>query len=145
MFCRSLFVLFYFFFWPLCCLFFLDIRIMIAPFVSSSSSFNTLPVVWVCRPGDNLLFPLHYIYLGCSSGCIHRHPIFSKTLKLCYYIYIIKYNIRYNNKCYILHLILDQKIFSPKFHIVAVIVITNCVNSNHHKQASTTIFKFYKL
>jgi hypothetical protein len=28
MFCRSLFVLFYFFFWPLCCLFF-DIRIMI--------------------------------------------------------------------------------------------------------------------
>ena len=25
MFCRSLFVLFYFFFWPLCCLFFIDI------------------------------------------------------------------------------------------------------------------------
>ena len=31
MFCRSLFVLLYFFFWPLCCLFF-DIRILIAPF-----------------------------------------------------------------------------------------------------------------
>ena len=31
-FCRSLFVLLYFFFWPLCCLFFFDIRILIAPF-----------------------------------------------------------------------------------------------------------------
>ena len=30
MFCRSLFVLLYFFFWPLCCLFFFDIRILIA-------------------------------------------------------------------------------------------------------------------
>jgi hypothetical protein len=28
-FCRSLFVLLYFFFWPLCCLFFFDIRILI--------------------------------------------------------------------------------------------------------------------
>jgi hypothetical protein len=38
MFCRSLFVLLCFFFWPLCCLFFFDIRILIAPFVSSNSS-----------------------------------------------------------------------------------------------------------
>ena len=29
MFCRSLFVLLYFFFWPLCCLFFVDIQILI--------------------------------------------------------------------------------------------------------------------
>ena len=34
----SLFVLLYFFFWPLCCLFFFDIRILIAPLVSSNSS-----------------------------------------------------------------------------------------------------------
>ena len=33
----SLFVLLYFFFWPLCCLFF-DIHILIAPLVSSNSS-----------------------------------------------------------------------------------------------------------
>jgi hypothetical protein len=39
MFCRSLFVLLYFFFWPLCCLFFFDIRILIAPLISSNSSF----------------------------------------------------------------------------------------------------------
>jgi hypothetical protein len=31
-----------FFFWPLCCLFFFDIRIMIAPLVSSNSFYNTL-------------------------------------------------------------------------------------------------------
>ena len=37
-FCRSLFVLMYFFFWSLCCLFFLDIRILIAPLLSSNSS-----------------------------------------------------------------------------------------------------------
>jgi hypothetical protein len=36
MFCRSLFVLLYFFFWPLCCLFFLDIRILITPLISSN-------------------------------------------------------------------------------------------------------------
>ena len=40
MFCRSLFVLLYFFFWPLCCLFFLDIQILITPLISSSSSYN---------------------------------------------------------------------------------------------------------
>ena len=32
MLCWSLFVLLYFFFWPLCCLFISDIRILIAPF-----------------------------------------------------------------------------------------------------------------
>ena len=37
MFCRSLFVLLYFFFWPLCCLFFFDIRFLITPLVSSNS------------------------------------------------------------------------------------------------------------
>ena len=31
MFCRSLFVLLYFFFWPLCCLFLLDLRFLITP------------------------------------------------------------------------------------------------------------------
>jgi hypothetical protein len=38
--CWSLFVLLYFFFWSLCCLFlnFADIRILIAPLVSSNSS-----------------------------------------------------------------------------------------------------------
>ena len=42
MFCRSLLVLLYFYFWPLCCLFFFDIRILFAPLVSSNSSYNAI-------------------------------------------------------------------------------------------------------
>ena len=42
MLCRSLFVLLYFFFWPLCCLFFFDIRILIAPLVSSNSFYLSI-------------------------------------------------------------------------------------------------------
>jgi hypothetical protein len=38
MFCRSLLILFSFFFWPLCCLFLFDIRILITPMVSSNFS-----------------------------------------------------------------------------------------------------------
>ena len=53
MFCRSLFVLLYFFFWSLCCLFFFDIRITIAPLISSNSSFvcheKHLYDVWLIR------------------------------------------------------------------------------------------------
>ena len=41
MFCRSLFVLLYFFFWPLFCLFFFDIQILITPLVSSNSSYKS--------------------------------------------------------------------------------------------------------
>ena len=39
MLCRSLFVLLCFFFWPLFCLLFFDIRILIPPLVSSNSSY----------------------------------------------------------------------------------------------------------
>ena len=39
MFCRSLFVLSTFFFWSLCCLFFIDLLILISSLVSSNSSY----------------------------------------------------------------------------------------------------------
>jgi hypothetical protein len=39
MLCQTLFVLVYFFFWPLCCLFFFDIRFLITPLISSNSSY----------------------------------------------------------------------------------------------------------
>ena len=42
MFCRSLIVLFYFFLWPLCCLFLFDLRILITTLVSSNSSYARL-------------------------------------------------------------------------------------------------------
>jgi hypothetical protein len=40
MFCRSLFVLLYFFFWSLYCLFFFDLRILTTPLISLSSSYS---------------------------------------------------------------------------------------------------------
>ena len=39
MFCSSLFFLVSFFFWPLCCVFFFDLGILITPLVSSNSSY----------------------------------------------------------------------------------------------------------
>jgi hypothetical protein len=50
MFSRSLFVLLYFFFWPLCCLFFFDIRILIDPLGSSNSSIGALKVSVIYKP-----------------------------------------------------------------------------------------------
>ena len=41
MFCRSLFVLLPLFFWPLCCLFFFDVRILITSLISSNSSYRS--------------------------------------------------------------------------------------------------------
>ena len=38
--CSSLFVLLSFFFWPLCCLSFFDLRILITPLISSNSSWK---------------------------------------------------------------------------------------------------------
>jgi hypothetical protein len=48
-FCGKLFVLLYFFFWPLCCQFFSDIRILITPVVSSNSSLHGLPECFLCH------------------------------------------------------------------------------------------------
>ena len=64
MFCRSLFVLLYFFFWPLCCLFFFDIRIPITPLVFSNSSYSVLPdslmylLLQAGIPGSQLMLAL---------------------------------------------------------------------------------------
>ena len=62
---RSLFVLFYFFFWPLCCLSF-DLRILITPLVSTNSSFlTTIKCNW---------------YLSQALVARSHHPLFSNFL-----------------------------------------------------------------
>ena len=40
MFCRLFFAILYFFFWPLCCLSFFDVRLIITPLVSSNRSYH---------------------------------------------------------------------------------------------------------
>jgi hypothetical protein len=69
MFCRSLFVLLYFLFWQLCCLFFFDIHILITPLVSSNSSWTPYP--WYFEP-----LPIEYLskwnplfVLSCDIKC----------------------------------------------------------------------------
>jgi hypothetical protein len=64
MFCRSLFVLLYFFFWQLCRLVFFDIRILITPLVSSNSSNRWLSIdasyqfllIWLSGFWDDFFF-----------------------------------------------------------------------------------------
>jgi hypothetical protein len=60
MFCRSLFVLLHFFFWPLCCLFFFDIRILITPLVSSNSSYTEDDIIKV----TNFLIDTIFVVFG---------------------------------------------------------------------------------
>ena len=76
MFCRLLFVLFYFFFWPLCCLFLFDIRILITPLVSSNSSSASLECIvsW---------YTVFYLYIDSQQLCgrlyyivLYRYSIF---------------------------------------------------------------------
>ena len=56
MFCKLLFVLLSFFFWPLCCLFIFDIWIMIAPLVSSNSSYHFDKQIQVCTNEDLIVY-----------------------------------------------------------------------------------------
>jgi len=77
MFCWSLFVLLYFFCWPLCCLFF-DIRIMIAPLVSSNSSLNYLAFQ---------SFDVERIWWGLFQKCV-AHTEFDMYL----FIVLIQWN-----------------------------------------------------
>ena len=61
--CRSFFVLLYFFCWPLCCLFFFDIQILITPLVSSNSSYSTIEI------RENV-FCFDIILLQCGPHCV---------------------------------------------------------------------------
>jgi hypothetical protein len=49
MFCRSSFAFLSFFIWPLCCLSFFDLRLLITPLVSSNSSYRDK--VWDSQTG----------------------------------------------------------------------------------------------
>jgi hypothetical protein len=90
MFCWSLFVPLYLFFWPLCCLFF-DILILIAPLVSSNSSImlttsGTYPwssVTQIFHRGDDRKsddFNLTKRNPWFSSFLVSSHPLSRKSL-----------------------------------------------------------------
>ena len=73
MFCRSLFVLLYFFFWPLCCLFFFDIRILTTPLVSSNSSCS--------RNGSPQYIRYLRTYDCMKNGCYTARPLLPSKIE----------------------------------------------------------------
>ena len=73
MFCRSLFVLLYFFFWPLCCLSLFDLRILMIPLVSSNSSWNVTFGKMV--PLDGPIGGSFYHYLFIVEIQVHIHHV----------------------------------------------------------------------
>ena len=73
-----------FFFWPLCCLFFFDIRIVIAPFISSNSSYLTKDTHWKQGRSESvqgLSLVYLYIYIAAGDQAIKKgwNPINSLT------------------------------------------------------------------
>jgi hypothetical protein len=79
MFCRSLFVLLYFLFWPLCCLFFFDIRILINPLVSSNSSWPRFFCgVRVAHLINNMLCIIVFLVFDLCPVC--RAPVLPVSL-----------------------------------------------------------------
>jgi hypothetical protein len=71
MFCRLLFVFLYFFFWPLSCLFFFDIWILITPLVSSNSSHlleDKWYICWQCV--YILLLWIQFLFYSMAAVCV---------------------------------------------------------------------------
>ena len=88
MFCRSLFVLLCFFCWPLCCLFFFDIWILITPLVSSKlfiyyciSDADTIEILYTdCCLYDSII---KGCYCLCLLPCCPVIPMSSFMNKIC--------------------------------------------------------------
>jgi hypothetical protein len=68
MFCRSLFVLLYFFFWPLCCLFFYDIRILFTPVICIRvRDINCASISMIFRLDFNIFLTTFFPSIYCIS------------------------------------------------------------------------------
>jgi hypothetical protein len=72
---QTLIVLLSFFFWPLCCLFFFDIRILIDPLVSSNSSYNQQFLTWTSRYVDKT----NRQFYNFHSECDYKTRLHPKT------------------------------------------------------------------
>ena len=98
---RSLFVLLYFFFWPLCCLFFFDIRNLITPSVSSNSSSYIL-VVYASRYYIVVVhanrYYIEFVFINSYDNIfldLNRYYIEVVRVKNWYYFDVIHVNVYY--------------------------------------------------
>ena len=88
-FCRSLFVPLYFFFWPLCCLFSFDLQILITPFVIFKLFLETGQKASLCQAflactaaSANTFYMYRHMYiLQCQKVEIEPPKIFWKWKK----------------------------------------------------------------
>ena len=116
MFCRLLFVHLYFFYWPLCCLLFFDIRILITPLASSNSYFGH----WVVCPSSICKFLLPLWYLQTLLLVIELSALLWFTNSY-YPVGIFKLFLQLNTRSVIYE---DRKIYSN--------VESTCMNSSLH-------------
>ena len=72
-FCRSYLVFLFFSFWPLCCLFFFDLRILITPLVSSNSSCPFVHFFGVIV----LYVPIRFMGSDCHFGIFKLFLLFN--------------------------------------------------------------------
>jgi hypothetical protein len=86
MFCRSLFVLLYFFIWPLCCMFFFDIRILITPLVSSNAQILDIVIQFkrVCISPSSTLIKQYQVCL-CNTSHVY---ILINLFDLCQHFFL---------------------------------------------------------
>ena len=93
MFCRSLFVLLYIFFWPLCCLFFFDIRILITPLASSKSSYKKHELIILSEIYDSQWYFVGYrvVYLLCACVVVRvlKKPRTVSCAQCCTFLWIV--------------------------------------------------------
>jgi hypothetical protein len=82
MFCKSLFVFLSFFFWPLCCLSFFDLRILITPFdifklflrkIKAKRDYGLDIEIWICT--DRFSFPIFRFWVYLKKVILERRRI----------------------------------------------------------------------
>ena len=87
-FCRSLFVFLFFFFWPLCCLSFFDLRILTTLLVSSDSCLYRFPRkndVYINTIHDRCYVCCFFLSLIFFQGAVLADIGLSLFLQDCYY------------------------------------------------------------
>ena len=75
MFCRSLFVLSSFFFWPLCCLSFFDLLILITPLVTSNSSCTWIKIKYAYKYVINTITTTYYVQHYYLKHVLNLNPL----------------------------------------------------------------------
>jgi hypothetical protein len=115
MFSRSLFVLLFFFFWPLCCLSFFDLQILITRLVSSNSFWNCSDSVIFLSVLLSVISLFSTYLLHCFCFVFHDYVFctISSNLNLTLMIKLNTYTVHYLKNILIC---LDLKRIVLRFH-----------------------------